>query len=59
MTIEIVEFPIKNGDFHGYVKLPEGKGLGKPDQKKRKTVGLGKSDQKKKKGLGKSDGFKK
>ena len=24
MAIEIVDFPIKNGDFHSYVKLPEG-----------------------------------
>ena len=24
MTIEIVDFPIENGDFHSYVKLPEG-----------------------------------
>ena len=26
MTIEIVDFPIKNGDLnHSYVKLPEGR----------------------------------
>ena len=24
MAIEIVDFPIKNGDFHSYVELPEG-----------------------------------
>ena len=23
MTIEIVDFPIKHGDFHSYVSLPE------------------------------------
>ena len=26
MTIEIVRFPIKNGDFGSYVSLPEGNG---------------------------------
>ena len=25
MAIEIVDFPIKNGDFHSYVSLPEDK----------------------------------
>jgi hypothetical protein len=25
MAIEIVDFPIKNCDFHSYVSLPEGK----------------------------------
>ena len=25
MAIEIVDLPIKNGDFHSYVGLPEGK----------------------------------
>jgi len=24
MAIEIVDLPIKNGDFHSYVSLPEG-----------------------------------
>ena len=24
MAIEIVDFPMKNGDFHSYVSLPEG-----------------------------------
>ena len=24
MAIEIVDFPIKHGDFHSYVNLPEG-----------------------------------
>ena len=23
MAVEIVDFPIKNGDFHSYVSLPE------------------------------------
>ena len=27
MAIEIVDFPIKHGDFHSYVKLPEGKSI--------------------------------
>ena len=30
MAIEIVSCPIKNGDFHSYVSLPEGKTFIKP-----------------------------
>ena len=26
MAIDIVDLPIKNGDFHSYVSLPEGRG---------------------------------
>ena len=42
MAIEIVDFPIKNGDFPvRYVSLPEG--IGKPPKKQRRGGSLSES----------------